>query len=135
MPRTTEEHNGTEISSLSEMAKFFQEKFDTLPTTRYKDERLDKIQKKTDETVDGLRSLEKRVERIEGSHSAFPPLPPRADNNASLIDRGHISGSNQTTQAREDAFLKAIRSIRVWPIVKDSDGELVQAFDEFLKNT
>ena len=77
MPGPNEIQEETEIRSLSKMAKFFQEKFATLPTTQYLDERLGKIEKKTNDTAEGLRSLEKRVEKIEGGSICVsaPPAP------------------------------------------------------------
>ena len=118
--------NVNSIRSIPDMAKFFEDKFAALPTTQYLDERLDKMQRKTDETANGLKLLEQRVERIENVNTALV----RATEARINIPNTHQS---QIALTREDAFLRAIRSIRLWPLIPSSGGSLEAAFDEFLR--
>ena len=119
------------IKSLKDMAVFFEKKFEHLPTKDYMDGRLAKIEEKTKLTQESLAVLERRVDRIESGRSLDQPIAGPSCGGGSgprNAPNGHLA------LERENAFLKAIRSVRIWPIKGNNAQELTAAVEEFLQN-
>ena len=110
------------IKNLSDMAKFFQSKLSALPTTDYLDKRLSRIEDRAEKTSEGLRLLEERVEKIERNGR-----PVVSERQSTRKTNEHLSVQ------REEAFLKAIRSLRIWPIQGNDRPTMSQSVDSFLK--
>ena len=126
MSKTALDLEAANVKNLADMAKFFQGRFDALPTKEFMNQRLTGIEQKAHETAENLRELEKRVEKIKQSETSTT---------GNVIAAGRLpAGDNQTAMKREDAFLRAIRSLRIWPIKGDSSHELTAAVDDFLKS-
>ena len=81
---------------------------------------------KADDTVRELRSLEKRVEDIEKVRE------PRTICQNPRMAASTTETTSRLSEQKETAFLKAIRSIRVWPI--EGNTSLESKVDDFFKN-
>ena len=128
MSKTAQDPEIAKIKSLSEMAQFFQDSFATLPTREYMDQRLSTIEQKADETVCDLRNLEKCVQDIEKDGGGRK----ETDGSRAIGTLRSVSSNGQLKEKQEEAFLKATRSIRIWPI--EGPSGLVAKVDDFLKN-
>lgn len=95
------------------MAKFFEDWISALPTMDY----MDRVQ--------DLKNLECRVLNIEREHR---PGMVRNQTTSSMP----VIANQRISEGREEAFLKAIRSFRIWLI--DGSQDLAAKVDAFFKN-
>ena len=122
MSKADQDIDADNIQNLTDMAKFFQDRLSALPTTEYLDKRLSTIERKTIETADDLKRLERRVQDIEKGKTA----------QCTESARRPSQKARGINEEREEAFLRAIRSVRIWPIGGSED--LSVKLDDFLKN-
>ena len=69
MSKTAQDLEAANVKNLTDMAKFLEDRISALPTKEYMDRRLARIEEKADDTANDLKSLQKRVENIEGDRS------------------------------------------------------------------
>ena len=129
MSQNAQDLEAGNVKNLSDMAKFFEERLSSLPTKDYMDKRLSKIEEKAEDTAQGLKTLERRVRNMEEEKDKSirgPDIQARM-----TTGRNDMRAPNAINELREEAFLKAIRSIRIWPI--DGTNELEVKVDAFIK--
>ena len=132
MSQNTQDLEAGNVKNLSDMAKFFEERLSSLPTKDYMDKRLSKIEEKAEDTAQGLKTLERRVRIMEEVQDKNIGRPNSQARTTAMAARNDTRAPNAINEAREEAFLKAIRSIRIWPI-EGTDG-LETKVDAFLKS-
>ena len=129
MSRAAPDLEAANVKNLADMAKFFQEQIAVLPTTEYMDNRLSKIEKRAEETVEDLRKLERRVTDMERLRPRVTSEWTGSEQRLESV-QAPGSASGGIALGREEAFLRAIRTIRIWPI----DGNNLPAkVDDFFK--
>ena len=123
---TTPDDSEARGALLKEMTQYFDQQFKKLPTREYMDERIGHIEK----------TAQTNTKRIEGIEESLRSLKNPQNNNQttnwpSLPSR---NGIQIRDERREEKFLLAKRSIRIWPIRGESTQEMTEGVDEFLKN-